>query len=89
MNVSENIEAVQWFPDKPHPAVETNVLESGMSRQLHPDIAPALDAGQGQVGALKVKGGWRLVHPGDWIVTKAGQHTVLTDAKFQERYTVT
>jgi hypothetical protein len=72
MLVRELFQAHQWFPDKPHPAVATSVLESGMSRFVHAELAERLRAARGAVGILRVAqwDRWAIVEPGDWIISR-------------------
>jgi hypothetical protein len=94
MKIRETFDAVQWFPDQPHPAVETSVLGSGMSRNLHQDIAQQLEAGNGQVGAIFMmmpnkQRMWLMVYPGDWIITRPGPiYELVRQAEFAKRYEV-
>jgi hypothetical protein len=86
----ERFDAVQWFPDKPHPAVKMSVLESGMARNLYPEIAHQLDTGEGQIGVMYVHdalGDWMLVHPGDWLVSRrGGKLELVKETDFSRRF---
>lgn len=50
------VEAFQWFPDNPHPAVKITAPERG---SLEPR------------GLVKTAGGNALVYPGDWVIEES------------------
>ncbi len=49
------VEAVQWFPDVPHPAVELTAPDRG-------SLVPR--------GLVQTAGGKALVEAGDWLITE-------------------
>ena len=71
----EKFPAVEWDPAIGHPAVFTRAFEAGMSRDIHPDVAEWLDAGEGRRGIMYAYDihstfGWVKVEPGDRIVDR-------------------
>ena len=89
MRVRETFDAYQWYPDKPHEAVSTSVLESGMAGDLHQSLADQLRQGQGQIGVIRTADKWdpwHLVYPGDWIVTRGGRFELVKEHDFPKRF---
>lgn len=86
MRVVEVHEAVQWFPNRPHPAVKTSVIESGLQPVLERNryIVEELRAGKGNVGIIRSRSvhRWEIVKPGDWIVSRRGQHMRYSNHEF-------
>ena len=89
MWVVERFEAVQWWPDKPHEAVATSVLSSGVGYGLHSAVSDRLRDAGGQLGVIRTTDSynrldWQLVHPGDWLVNR-GEHWELVPLREFER----
>jgi len=88
MIVREKLDAIQWFPGDQHPAVKTSVLEAGMSRESHREIATQLDNAKGQLGAIRIAEWprWKIVEPGDWILSRGGRYELVKQADFAARF---
>lgn len=64
------IDAVQWFKDGDHAAVQMCWFQSDGQLRATPNSSPLINVyGCVQSPAIKTLEGWHQVTPGDWIIT--------------------
>ncbi len=91
MRVTEIIDAVQWFPDIPHPQVTTSIFESGMSIIIYEEEAHKLREAKGQLGWLIYQDehdtlSGTIVEPGDWIIYRNDAYELVKKDDFSKRF---